>query len=68
MHNQNLAEGNGGEGFECGTNRKPASCSLPISDTHERFIPNFAVAQAVFWAYLTQCALPGAYIRTTAER
>lgn len=64
----NPREGNGGEGFECDTNRKQALCSLPLSGAHETFIPNFSLAQAILWAYLTQCALPGAYITGTVER
>ena len=59
----NPREGNGGEGFECGTNRKQALCSFLLSGAHERFIPNFVLARA----YLTQYALPGAYITGPVE-
>lgn len=64
----NPREGNGGEGLACGTNRKPAFFVPPLlSAAHEGFIPNFAVVQAVFSAYLTQYVLPAAYITRTAE-
>lgn len=36
-------------GFECGTNRKSALCVPPApSSMKNRFIPNFALAQAPF--------------------
>lgn len=42
--------------------------SFVFPPAHERFIPNFALAQAIFKAYLTQYALPGVYITGTVER
>lgn len=71
MHNQNPREGNGGEGFECDTNRKQALCSLLLSGVYGVFfffIPNFALVQAILQTYLTQYVLPAAYITGPVER
>lgn len=66
VHHQTQGKEMEGRGLNVTQTGNNALCSLLLSGAHERFIPNFALVQAVLCP--TQHALPGAYITGSVER